>query len=154
MYICDWCGNTVDELQQSEEDFGYDTGIGWRSATQTVTNNECDCGGNFIEAKNCALCGEPYLGDKYICDYCLEINATFENAIKCGEENKYKIELNDYLASSFSVSEIEEILTRELKDAHDFMPTKIDEHASRYCLENSDALEGILLDEQKENSNA
>ena len=45
MYVCNRCGELCeeDDLPTYTEDFGYDTGVGWRSCPQTFVDN-CSCG--------------------------------------------------------------------------------------------------------------
>lgn len=137
MYICDKCGKLCedDDLPTYEEDFGYDTGVGWRSAKQTFVDN-CSCGGEFVEAKECAICGEWFTDDEIIngyCKECLEEEMTYENAIKCGSENEESVAINGFLASCFDSSEIEEILLKTLNETKELMPSRIDEYVKAYC---------------------
>lgn len=138
-YVCDSCGDVVDEddLPTYEEDFGFDTGVGWKSMTQTFTDN-CACGGNFVEGKKCSLCDEYYDPDKLeggVCEYCLEQEATLENAIRFGDDNQEEIAINGYLARSFTNTQIEEILTKHLVEAQKITPAKINQEAKDYCLD-------------------
>lgn len=139
MYICDNCGCTCDDddLPIYEEDYGFETGIGFKSMKQTFVDN-CSCGGNFVEAQECEMCGEYFAEDDLeggVCKECLEQNATFDNAIELGDENKDTVEINGFYASAFTLSEIEEILKRELVEAKKLAPDKINTDAKNYCLD-------------------
>lgn len=118
MYICESCGKIHKELPTYEEDFGYDVGVGYLSAKQTLVDY-CDCGGNIVEGTECEECGEVFEknGEQTICDKCLEKYKTFDNAIKIGANYPVKVAVNQFLLECFSISQIEEILARELAEA-------------------------------------
>lgn len=138
MYVCNRCGELCeeDDLPTYTEDFGYDTGVGWRSCPQTFVDN-CSCGGEFVEADKCCVCDEYFYDEDNngACDFCLNENATYENALLIGDENKDTIELNGYLLHSFTKEQIEEILKRELEQARKLDKAKIDKEAKDYCHE-------------------
>lgn len=138
-YVCDSCGNVVDEddLPTYEEDFGFDTSVGWKSMKQSFVDS-CSCGGNFVEGEKCYQCQEYFDPDKLeggVCENCLEQEATFDNAIKLGDENQEEIAINGYLASSFTTTQIEEVLTKHLIEAQKITPAKINKEAKDYCLD-------------------
>lgn len=142
-YVCEDCGRVLDEeeLPVYNEDYGFETGIGYKSIIQEIVDT-CNCGGSFVEATECE-CGE-YFNDCDnigICNNCLEENATFENAIKIGNENPEKISINGYFASEFTVEEIEEILRRELIESSEFVDKR--KH-KEYCLNNKNDLAEII----------
>lgn len=140
MYICDRCGDLCeeDDLPTYTEDFGYDTGVGWRSCLQTFVDN-CSCGGEYVEATKCCICDEYFYDeDGYgACENCLSENATFENALLIGEEETDAVEINGFLSRSFTREQIEEILKRELEQARNLHNTIIDKDAKGYCLEDA-----------------
>ena len=118
MYICERCGKIHEEVPTIQEDFGYDVGVGYLSAKQTL-GDYCDCGGNIVEGTECEECGEVFEknGEQTICDKCLEKYKTFDNAIKIGANYPVKVAINQFLLECFTASEIEEILERELREA-------------------------------------
>lgn len=138
MYICNRCGNLCCDcdLPTYTEDYGFETGVGWRSCPQTFVDS-CSCGGDFVEASRCKLCDEYFDDEHYngICDVCLDENATYENALLIGEENADTIEINSFLLNSFTKEQIEEILKRELEQARKIDKAKIDKDAKEYCLD-------------------
>lgn len=139
MFICDRCGNLCDDddLPTYTEDFGYDTGVGFRSCPQTFIDN-CSCGGDYVEAEQCCCCNEYFNPDDLengCCSGCLEENATFEMALKIGKDNPEKVEINGFYAWAFTTEEIETILKRELDSALKLTPQKIKDDAKKYCLE-------------------
>ena len=120
MQICKDCGTVFkdDECPTYEEDYGFETGVGFKSCTQTF--EECGCGGDLTEAKQCEICGEWEDPDNLIediCERCFEEKSTFENAIGFGAENKEYVEINGYLASEFTSEQIERVLLKELEEA-------------------------------------
>lgn len=137
MYVCDRCGELRegDDLPAYTEDFGYDTGVGWCSCPQTMVGN-CSCGGQFIKAGTCDVC-KNYFDDSYnsVCETCKEENATFENALKFGDEDKGSVEINGLLLQMFSTNEIEEILKRELNQSLDIKKSDYNNTAKKYLME-------------------
>lgn len=119
MYICNCCGETTRELPEYTEDFGFETGVGYKSMEQTFVG-ECSCGGTFVDAKQCEICGEWEDPDNLvedICERCFDEESTFANAISFVAENKEYVEINGYLASEFTPEQIEKILLKELEEA-------------------------------------
>lgn len=57
MMICKDCNETYsdDEVPTYEENFGFETGVGWKSHKQTFID-KCKCGGEIVEAKQCSDC--------------------------------------------------------------------------------------------------
>lgn len=122
-YICDSCGYVLDETEipTYRDDFGYETELGHYSAIKEFSK-KCLCGGNFEEATECKICGQPFANVELggICNECLEDAANFETALEVGADNKDLVEINSYLLYEFEASEIEEILKRELLNAEKF----------------------------------
>lgn len=106
-YICEECEKVIDEeeLETYKEPHGE------------VFNMWCYCGGEYVPAETCELCGEPclkiYSG---VCAECLNDCAELEEAIDYGEQNKKEILINGYLAREFTLEEIELILMREVRE--------------------------------------
>lgn len=111
MYICKECTEVFDEPKPIESDCGYETSVGYAQVNEEFS---CcpHCGSEDIEiAKKCDICGE-YTFENAVCDNCLEENATLENAIKYGNDEKVKVELNSFFAWSLSSAEINDILAQ------------------------------------------
>ncbi len=149
MYICDNCGTLCDddELPTYTDDFGYETGVGFRSCPQTFID-DCSCGGTFVEAKRCAICDEWCNPDDLyggVCESCLDNNVDADNALQLGDENKEKIEINGFLAQAFSESEIESILKSKLNNNKSFYHNDI----KNYCLGDKDCFGEMLVERQK-----
>lgn len=129
MFVCNNCGDTADELPEYTKDYGFGC----------LCDTECYCGGNFVDAKKCEICGKWIPQENYssVCDECLEESITFETAINVGEQDYKRIVINGYLASEFTVDEIESILKRELLEAEK-LNRKL--KYKEYCLENKQDL--------------
>ena len=72
MYICDRCGELVDddEIKTYKEHYPY----GETCAEQDFIS-DCSCGGDFVEAEICELCGEYAPKDDIsdgLCEKCRE----------------------------------------------------------------------------------
>lgn len=79
MLICDNCGLVIeDEDAPIVEDLhSIDTGIGMKIIHRETFLEDCLCGGSFVKATQCKLCGEYFWATSCfdaICDECLEEN--------------------------------------------------------------------------------
>ena len=131
MYICEDCGDTRSELKEEYEHIG-----GFQSGKQgyTYTDDECSCGGTYVEAVKCEECGdwasELYSG---VCDDCLENNATVANAERFGEEERTYVSINGLYARVFSQDQINHILKVTLNE---MLNSTICDTAIKFCLKN------------------
>ena len=110
MLVCRECGYVFEEEEASNwvEEHGEE-------------NCGCPrCKGEFEEATRCKICGEWFLdnGIDEVCEECKEQNLTYSNALKVGDEEKQTVEINGFLASVYSISEINDILQRDYERAH------------------------------------
>lgn len=120
MLICENCGKTIleSEVVSRKETHTIETSCSIQEYVEYY-DEDCDCGGAFVEAEICPICGEYKPKDlNKVCDYCLEDEETLENALEMGDKFKDDVEINSFLASVFTPQEIEEILTREFKKAN------------------------------------
>ena len=69
MYICNRCGETTDEVETYTEMHGAEGTSNYGAIT---FDKECHCGGNFVEAKQCNLCGEWFDPDNMYDGICVE----------------------------------------------------------------------------------
>lgn len=143
MYICNRCGNVCEEneMRTYREDYGFDTELGHRQIFVNCIDYSCDCGGEYVEASYCPICGNYFCDDfdlDTICRNCLEENATLENAIEIGETETLSLRLNGFLATFFSGEQIENILKKEImqlaQSGGDCL-AEINQKAKDYCLE-------------------
>jgi hypothetical protein len=162
MFICRDCGDV-----HGEENIGYSNsylctidGIGY---SERVMGDCPTCGGELEEAYKCEVCEEYNTEDNSykvlkwctdsvlkirnacVCTDCLKRKATPKMALKVGnyELNKEKIELNGFLADTFTTKEIEEILTKELMRKGTII-TK----AKEYCLNDMSSFAEWVVDEK------
>ena len=78
-----------------------------------------ECGGDIVDAAECPNCGEPFdPDDGMFCPDCMKFlcapRVAVSAAVSC--EDIREVEINGFLASVFTPAEINEILTRALKD--------------------------------------
>lgn len=57
MYICDRCGSTTESLYSCRRYHGV-SGNSAMSGWYTEVEDECTCGGNYVEAVKCPICGD------------------------------------------------------------------------------------------------
>lgn len=102
--------------------------------------------------KQCPVCLKEYDEedmDYAVCDNCISKNATYENALAWGEKEKYEIEINGFLAYSFTVKEVEEILLRELnQDRNVFIKSARNSLAFDFCTDDQDAFADWLKERE------
>lgn len=124
MYICRRCGETGK---------GYYNG------------ERCDCGGTFVKAQFCEICGDWFRESVDLancCHSCYEKRISVENAIRCGSFAWTKINLNSFIAEALTEEEIEDILaTHILTHKLDFV-----KKAKEYCSDYSEDFKLFLAD--------
>ena len=132
MFICNRCGETIDEIGTEIEMHGAE---GTSNFGAIEFDKPCHCGGYFVEAKRCHICGEYFDPDNMydgICEDCLKKETTEENAYGLGEECKELVEINGFLKSVFNAGEIEQILKNAYNELPQYYKNK---HTNTYCLE-------------------
>lgn len=139
MLKCNYCGRVIedDELRTHREYMGECHG----TPAYDTFQDSCSCGGDFEEAHQCNGCGEWFLDyelTKGYCEDCLEEEMTFENAIEYGAKYEESVAINGFLASCFDRSEIEEILLKDLTQAKELIPSRINEYVKTYCKDGLD----------------
>jgi hypothetical protein len=112
MYICTKCGATTEfpEIRI--------TARATRYLPEEKEQSRCECGGHFVEAKKCIVCGDYYPREKisnnnYICEYCLEDEAEsngYEYGLAIGEDNKTDVYINGLVATLLTPEQINKIL--------------------------------------------
>lgn len=143
MLICENCGTLVEnnELEVYQEDMHPD-GLGYCQSFA----KECSCGGEFVEAEKCAVCGEFYPENSLsygVCAECLKREATLENALAYGEEEREKITINGLFATLLTEKEIERALLEIL------LKNKKEGDIKKYCLLDESAF-AEFLDNQRQ----
>lgn len=78
-----------------------------------------NCGGGFEEMVRCKICGEYYLDEELTCDVCDECidecRGDVDICMSVGNNYKFEVSINSFLAMMFDEKQIEEILLKELK---------------------------------------
>ena len=91
------------------------------------------CGEVLEEAEACAECGEYHAEDNIkegLCPFCFAKKYTFDYALT--DEETSTVEINAFLASQFSVDEVETILREKLRE---LPKTELDAAAEKYYRE-------------------
>lgn len=114
MYICERCGDLQEEMPVTRY---YDKVDGNHWASGYITEpEECYCGGNYVEAKRCPICGDYIPETQEICEICLRENANIDNAILCGKEDTCELQINGYFATIYTEEEINDILEKYARE--------------------------------------
>ena len=130
MYICEECGKLFESLPTCEN--AHYNMSGEFMGREELTETDCPhCGGEIVEARKCPFCGYNYIADDDdLCDDCFDVWATKENAVEMGIDDRAEIEINGFLASVFTETEIFEVLLKEF----DGLPPEIKrKHILNYC---------------------
>lgn len=108
MYICERCGDIVDKLPVHQEYFGEYWGF---PANEMVSDDYCECGGDYVEAVECCICGEivpECETENGICNECIESESTEGNILHFAETLESEdIHINPLIAYMFSSEDIE-----------------------------------------------
>lgn len=150
MYICEYCGNSVDEIPTITY---YDRVDGNSAMSGYITETEnCSCGGNYVEAKECACCGE-YISTKGkdICDKCITKNMNIQTTIAYSDEyvTPTEIEINSFIASIFDKKQINSILIKamtEMIDSGDCNIKDFEDKAKNFCNEDRNNFYEYLME--------
>ena len=120
MFKCESCGHLFEEGEQAvwEERHGLDTPPYEKWSGCPL------CYGAYEKAEPCKICGsnteEELVGG--VCEDCFdECKHDVDICYKIGENCLEEIEINSFLATIFSVSQIEEILLKEIRKAHEII---------------------------------
>lgn len=118
MLICYKCGATIenDELKMTTQCHGY-TSLG-QPLNERVADTSCSCGGEFVEATKCAVCGEWFDNSELegVCEDCLEEHYTVGMALKIGDDNRINVEVNSFIASVLNADRINHILEKWVEE--------------------------------------
>ena len=108
MLVCARCGTVIEdsELQYDYEDYGEEVAL------------PCRCGGDFVEATQCSICGEWFDNDGLhgVCECCFEEYETVGEALAMGEENTEDVDINGFIATVLTKEQINNILTKWVEE--------------------------------------
>lgn len=110
MYVCNKCG----ELR-SENELRYVT----ESHGERHLDMVCRCGGEFIPATKCKVCGEWFDNTELhgVCENCFDKNDTVGTALELGDCALEKIDgINGFIADVLTVEQINKILTKWVEE--------------------------------------
>lgn len=138
MYICDKCKKKYKTLKNKTKklfplvDF---------LLNDAQSEDVCKCGGNIVPLVVCEKCGVEMISEYKLCQKCIDEYKTFDTALDIGEEWIETININGFLASAFSTSDIEQILIETLKHVDS---TTTNTKVLRYCNEDEDYFRGYV----------
>ena len=118
MLVCKNCGKVIEdyELGTVRECHGYSS-LG--QAFVEEADELCTCGGEFVEAEKCKICGEWFDNEDLngVCEVCIEKYETVSEALDMGAENTVSIDnINGAVASLLSTELINKILTKWVEE--------------------------------------
>ena len=117
MFVCKNCGELREELKTIKQHCG-ETTLG-NQICEIIEDDTCDCGGKFVEATECKLCGEWFDNTELdgVCEVCLEEYETVGTALEIGNENPETVEgINGFAASVLTVEQINKILCKWVEE--------------------------------------
>jgi hypothetical protein len=123
MLVCTHCGTLVEAV-----DLNYVT----ESHGERHRNTNCKCGGEFVPATKCKVCGEWFDNSVLygVCECCLDEHETVETALIIGDANREDVGINSFIASILDHDKINAILEKY-----------VEEHYTDGCREVVDFLE-------------
>ena len=116
MFVCKKCGNLVEQIPTTKQCHGH-TSLGQR--LEETVDCLCHCGGEFVEATECKVCGEWFDNSDMnnVCEVCIEEYETVGEALEIGAENTESVEgINGFVANVLSVEQINKILTKWVEE--------------------------------------
>jgi predicted amidophosphoribosyltransferase len=118
MLVCDHCGKVIEDWEYS------------------IRDEYCDCGGDFVEATECKVCGTWFDNEELhgVCEACLEKHSNLETVIAMGEENRANeyIPINGFYEFLLTPEKINEILGEWVKENIDPKDRKISEYLDTF----------------------
>lgn len=116
MFKCENCGSVFENPEIKK---GYLCECGMQSIYESIgvcPNCSCD---EYHEAKKCSVCGEYFSETELFggtCQQCIdEYTFDIDGCYELSQNDNPSIEINGFLATMFSKSQIEDLLLRELK---------------------------------------
>lgn len=109
MLVCNKCG----KLRESSE-----LGYAIESHGERHLDTDCSCGGDFIPATQCKICGRWFDDTDLhgVCEVCLEEHETVGVALEIGDANRENVEINSFIASILNPDRINRILEKWVEE--------------------------------------
>lgn len=117
MLICNICGKVIEDYELNEiTECHAHTCLG-QSLEETIVEC-CECGGEFVEATECEVCGEWFDNSDLhgVCECCLDEFETVGNALAIGETDTINVEVNGFIANVLSTEQMNKILTKWVEE--------------------------------------
>ena len=148
MFVCNRCGETKPFLEIVKQNHGV-TSLG-DQINETIEVDRCSCGGTFVNAKECAICGKWFDDTEIngVCEVCVEACETVGEALAIGAENTESVDgINGFVASVLSVEQINKILTKWVEENF----TDHSKDVVKYCEEDKMYFADWISDKYGEN---
>lgn len=109
MLVCNKCG----KLRESSE-----LGYAIESHGERHLDTNCSCGGDFIPATQCKLCGKWFDDTDLngVCEVCLEEHETVGTALEMGDTSRTMVAVNGFIAEVLDEEQINKILTKWVEE--------------------------------------
>lgn len=109
MLVCNKCGTLVE---------GQDLPYVIEMHGEKHRNTKCKCGGEFIPARQCKLCGKWFDNTELhgICEGCLSEEETVGNALEIGSYSQEKVSINGFIADALTPKQINKILAKWVEE--------------------------------------
>lgn len=135
MFICEHCGRikSAEEIQKHKSFLCHIDG----SDYYEDEIERCECGGDFLEATPCEICGENYLIADFIttpiCKNCISTHFNLDTALKVGNTEPEKVTVNGFLQWMLDEKEIDKALIEYVKKYYsdEEMKCYIDDYLSQ-----------------------
>lgn len=136
MLVCNRCGMLIED---EELGFGYE-------AHGEKVADTCRCGGDFIEATKCDVCGEWFDNTDLngVCEDCLNYHETVGEALELGENDKTTVTINGFVAAVLSEEQINKILERWVEENF----TDRSKPVVEYCEDDKDYFADFVRDKE------
>ena len=112
MFICERCGEMCEYPEIKV--VAHET----RENAEEKEMCRCSCGGKFVEAKQCEICGKWFDNRNMdgVCECCLDEHATVKNALAIGKIDYTSVNVNEFVAFALSEQMINKILTKWVEE--------------------------------------
>jgi hypothetical protein len=117
-FKCLECGHIFEEGEQARWEEHHPYGMGY--ATESFSGCPV-CKGDYEETERCAICRKECLPDELdggVCEECIDsYRYNIDICVEIGKQSMEEIEINGFLASMYSIDQIESLLWKDLVQA-------------------------------------